>query len=87
MNNFATNEAACQPWVVLYWDSTTQPADPPRAFTCRAKGMDKAEARCKEAKPGCVIAWALDTDSVEAAYADYWNIEPASVVLTRATAS
>lgn len=48
----------------------------PSAFQCKATHTDDAEEQCLKAYPSGDIVWVVLTDDVEAAYQDYWGIEP-----------
>jgi hypothetical protein len=59
-------------YIVLYWEVGHLPADPPISFRCHADDADHAEEQCKNAYPGCAIAWVWEGESGDDAYADYW---------------
>lgn len=61
-------------YIVLYRrEDIMAPADPPFAFKCMAENTEHAEEQCLNAEPDADIVWVVDTDDVQAAYADYWN--------------
>lgn len=62
-------------YIVLYRDDTLTPADMPLAFACDADDYEHAEEQFENAYPKARIVWVVDTDDVEAAYADYYDSE------------
>lgn len=66
-------EAPTQPYVVLYWEAGSAPADVPLVFECQADDTEHAEEQCENAYPDCNIAWVVQTDDVDAAWSDYWG--------------
>ena len=64
-----------QTYIVLYRDQALLPFDHPFAFKCDAEDTDHAEEQTLDAYPDAEIAWMVQTDSVDAALADYWGNE------------
>lgn len=62
-----------KPYIVLYWDDASRPADEPLAFECQADDNDHAEEQCADAYPGCTVAWVFLGSAVDDAYCDYWS--------------
>lgn len=60
-------------FVVLYF-TADYPAGVPEPFQCYADDVDHAEEQAKDAYPDMAgIAWVVDTDDPEVAYADYYK--------------
>ena len=62
-----------QTYIVLYRDQALLPFDPPCAFMCQADDTDHAEEQTLDAYPDAEIMWAVQTDDVDEAFADYWG--------------
>jgi hypothetical protein len=58
---------------VLYREPGMLPADPPLAFECMSEDGDHAQEQCLNAYPDCDVLWIAATDTIEAAFDDYWN--------------
>ena len=65
-----------QTYIVLFRDEHTLPLDPPLGFRCQAEDTDHAEEQCENAYPGCDIVWVVETDDIEVAYDNYYDISP-----------
>jgi len=59
-------------WAVLYRAAKSLPADPPEAFLCRAEDGDHADEQCRNAYPGCEVAWSYLGDA-DGAYREYYD--------------
>lgn len=63
-----------QDYIVLYRrEDIMAPADPPFAFKCMAEDTEHAEEQLLNAEPDADIVWVVATDSVDAAYSNYWG--------------
>ena len=59
---------------VLYRDADLLPGDAPLVFQCQADDGDHAEEQCVGAYPGCEVVWVVETQDIEQAYQDYYNV-------------
>lgn len=63
-----------RPFTVLFDDpAVLLPFDPPLAFQCLADDSGHAEEQCQNAEPRARVLWTVETESIDAAFADYWG--------------
>lgn len=62
-------------YTVLYRiDSIMSVVDAPLGFICQADDTEHAEEQCLNAYPDCDVVWVWEGDSLQDAWADYWNV-------------